>query len=178
GDRVRDNRCPRGGPAEEGATRSGSKRVSEAVPRALIDTNVWISAFINPHGLPARVLGAFLEGRFVPVVSQSLLDEIREVLNRPRIRRRLRLGERDLATVLDLLRDRAVGVVPTGVLRLCRDPGDDFILEAALLAHAQFAVSRDDDLKRDPDLMARLREQGVEVLSVAQFLERLEQSQV
>ena len=60
-----------------------------------------------------------------------------------------------------------------GELHLCRDPEDDFLLETALLGGADCMVSRDDDLKRDLDLIDYLRTSGVEVLSVAQFLARL-----
>ena len=147
--------------------------MDEALPRVLVDTNVWISAFIAPHGAPARVLTALREGRFVPIVSQALLDEIQDVAYRPRIRRRRQFTDDDVTEALALLRDRGVVVVPTGSLHLCRDPADDFLLETVLRGAAQFAVSRDDDLKRDLDLMAQLRARGVEVLSVAQFLELL-----
>ena len=145
----------------------------EGRPRVLIDTNVWISAFIKPHGPPAQSLDAVRSDRFVPVVSQQLFQEIREVLYRPRIRRRRRVSDDDLATLLVLLEDRAVEAFPSGELHLCRDPADDFLLETAILGKARFAVSRDDDLKHDLDLIDRLREHGVEVLSVAQFLNRL-----
>ena len=147
--------------------------MDETPLRVFIDTNVWVSAFINADGAPARILEAFLAGRFVPVVSRVLLEEIDGVLRRPRIRRRLRLIEADLATILALLRDRAVEAVPEGNLRLCRDPDDNLLLETAVLGEARFAVSRDDDIKRDLDLMARLKEQGVEVVSVAHFLSLL-----
>ncbi|HLH25275.1 MAG TPA: putative toxin-antitoxin system toxin component, PIN family [Chloroflexota bacterium] len=135
-----------------------------------VDTYVWISAFINADGPPARVLDAFIQARFIPVVSETLLREIRAVAKRPRIRRRCRFHDDALETLLTLLRDRAIEAFPTGHLRMCRDPNDDALLETAVLGGAQFAVSRDDDIKRDPPLIACLRQQGVEVLSVAQFL--------
>lgn len=82
--------------------------------KVLIDTNVWISAFINPNGLPAKLMEAFLEGRFVPVISEPLLVEIRKVLGRPRIRRHCKLADADLDTILDLVRDRALRHCPPG----------------------------------------------------------------
>jgi putative PIN family toxin of toxin-antitoxin system len=134
---------------------------------------VWISAFINVTGAPAQVLDAFLGDRFVPVISDALLDEIHEVLHWPRIRRRWQLSGDDVATALALLTDRAIQAIPTGGLRLCRDPDDDILLETAIVGGAQYFVSRDDDIKRDQELMARLQERGVQVLSVAQFLSLL-----
>ena len=32
--------------------------------RAVVDTNVWVSALLNPNGHPAAVLEAFRNGRF------------------------------------------------------------------------------------------------------------------
>ena len=34
-------------------------------------------------------------------------------------------------------------------------------------------ITRDDDLKRDPDLIQKMAEQGVQVVSVQQFLKQL-----
>lgn len=120
------------------------------------------------------MLDAFLVNRFVPVVSAALLDEIRDVLDRPRIRRRWQMSGADIATVLALLQDRSSKATPTGNLHLCRDPDDDILLETALVGGARYFVSRDDDVKRDQELIARLKEWGVEILSVARFLALLE----
>ena len=151
----------------------GYINVSEAPFRVLVDTNVWVSAFINESGAPAQVLAGFMAGKFVPVVSDALLDEIREVLVRPRIRHRWHLRAADVADALILLEDRAIRAFPLGELRFCRDPDDDILLETAVLGGARYFVSRDDDIKRDREVMARLEECGIEVLTVAQFLTAL-----
>lgn len=140
---------------------------------ALVDTNVWISALINPHGYPARLKNAWLDGKFQVVVSVALLDELTDVLSRPRIRNKYRLKTEDMGEFLRLIAEKSITVTTTGALRLCRDPDDDLMLETALNGSAQFAVSRDDDLKRDQELISRMREQGIEVLSVRHFLEKL-----
>ncbi len=119
------------------------------------------------------MLTAFSAGAFIPVVSITLLDEIREVLSRPRIRRRIQASDEYLANILDTLGESAIEVLPSGTLQLCRDPDDDLLLEMAIAGGAQFAVSRDDDVKRDLDLIAKLRTHGVEVLSIVQFLSML-----
>lgn len=142
-------------------------------PRAIIDTSVWISAFISPGGHPARILAHAESEDFVPVFSQTLLAEIDKVTHRPRVRRLIRFTDAELARFRRLIEDNGVAAFPTGQLRLCRDPNDDFLLETAILGRAQFIVSRDDDLKRDLDLMDRLREHGVEIVTVAQFLQAL-----
>lgn len=141
---------------------------------ALVDTNVWISALINPHGYPARLKDAWLDGKFQIVVSVALLDELTDVLSRPRIRNKYRLQTEDVGEFLRLIAEKSITVTTTGTLRLCRDPDDDLMLETALNGNATFAVSRDDDLKRDQELILRMLDQGIEVLSVQRFLDRLE----
>lgn len=141
---------------------------------ALVDTNVWISALINPRGHPARLKDAWLDNKFQIVVSVALLDELADVLSRPRIRDRYHLKTEDIGDFLRLIAEKSITVTTTGSLNLCRDPDDDLMLETALNGNATFAVSRDDDLKRDQDLISRMLGQGIEVLSVQRFLDRLE----
>ena len=144
------------------------------MPIVLLDTNVWVSAFINPHGAPARLKEAWLAGRFDVVVSIPVLEEIADVLTRPRIQHKYGLTTEDIELFLRLLQERAVHADVTGRLCICRDPDDDLVLETAIVGGAQYAVSRDDDLKSDSDLVAQMRMRGVQVLTVQHFLERLE----
>lgn len=102
----------------------------------LVDTNVWVSAFINPHGAPAKLKDAWTCGDFQAVVSVPLLDELAEVLARPRIAKKYGLDAREIGEFLRLLSVRAIKVMPAGSLRVCRDPDDDLILETALLGRA------------------------------------------
>lgn len=141
--------------------------------RVVVDTNVWISALLNPHGPPAQVLEALQRNAFEPVLASALLDELMEVVERPRLRR-YRLRQEEILKLQDLLRDKSRWVEPTGELHLCRDPADDLFLEVALLGQAQYLVTRDDDLKRDLELIQRMEEQGIRVVSVRQFLRLLE----
>jgi uncharacterized protein len=140
----------------------------------LVDTNVWVSAFINSAGSPARVQRAWLDNRFQVVVSLPLLDELSDVLTRPRLTRKYPIQAADVAEFLQLLIRRSRVVAPTGSVRECRDPDDDLILETAILGQAQYAVTRDDDIKRDLDLIKHLQTHGVAVLSVQQFLAKLD----
>jgi predicted nucleic acid-binding protein len=58
-------------------------------------------------------------------------------------------------------------------MRLCRDPDDDILLEIAIRGGARYLVTRDDDLKRDLDLVHQMKASGVRVVSVSQFLATL-----
>jgi hypothetical protein len=142
--------------------------------RALVDTNVWVSALLNPKGFPAQVLDALKKNRFDLILSEPMLEELLEVLSRPKLVKKYALEPRDVAELAILLEHKSIKVEPAGNLRLCRDPRDDIALETALLGKADYAVSRDDDLKRDLDLIRAMEERGVSVVSVAQFLDILE----
>ena len=144
----------------------------------LVDTNVWVSAFINPFGPPSRLIRCWLDNRFQAVVSLPLLDELADVLSRPRITHKYPIQSADVEEFLKLLIQRSQIVVPTGSVHECRDPDDDIILETAILGQAEYAITRDDDIKRDLDLIAHLQEHGVAVLSVQQFLTKLDAGEI
>ena len=74
---------------------------------------------------------------------------------------------------MGLIAARALLVSIPRVLRVCRDPDDNDVLEAAIHGKAEYLVTRDDDLKRDLELVRVARTQGLRVVSVAQFLKRL-----
>ena len=132
----------------------------------VIDTNVWVSAFLNPEGFPARLIQAGKTGSFSIVSSLPLLDELQEVLLRPRIMKIRSSTEIDVETFM-ASSAAVVQLVPvSGELNLCRDPDDDVILETAIQGNAIYVVSRDEDLTRDLDLNDRLREQGIETITV------------
>jgi predicted nucleic acid-binding protein len=117
---------------------------------AVVDTSVWVSAFLNPNGYPAQVYRAARAGRLRLLTSLPLLEELADVLSRPRIAKLL-----------------------TGALALCRNPSDDIVLETAIVGNATHVVSRDEDLTRDPELTHHLESRGIQLVTVNRFLNEL-----
>ena len=140
---------------------------------ALLDTNVWVSAFLKPTGPAGQVIARWRRNDFSVVTSFSQLAEIAEVLSRPRLTLRFKYPPQETETFVRLIAARANVVQIAGDLKICRDPDDDEILEAAIVGQSQYLVTRDDDLKRDLDLIKALRRRRVRVVSVRQFLRRL-----
>jgi hypothetical protein len=139
----------------------------------VIDTSVWVSAFLNPEGFPARLIQAGKTGRFSIISSLPLLGELQEVLLRPRIMKIRRSAEIDVHSFMAGVA-AVVQLVPvSGKLSLCRDPDDDVILETAIQGNAAYVISRDEDLTRDLDLIDHLRERGIEAMTVQRFIDRL-----
>ena len=95
----------------------------------VIDTNVWVSAFLNRKGFPAQIKDAWVNGRFEVVISTPLLQEVSEVLHRPRIKDKYGLVDDEITLFIELLLRRAVLVVVSGQVKLCRDKRDNMFLQ-------------------------------------------------
>jgi len=144
------------------------------VPKiVLIDTNVWVSAFINRKGYPARIKERFLNREFEIVVSPPLLKEISDVLKRPGIKERYKISDEEINLLIEILAGTGHKVFLSNDVKLCRDYKDNMVLETAIKGGVDYLVTRDDDIKRDPGLINELKRHGIKVLSVSRFLEIL-----
>src|SRR5579883_3035605 len=65
--------------------------------RAVVDTNAWTSAVLNPTGAPAAVRLALQRQQFTLVTSEPLLTEVALVLARPRFAQRSGVTPADIA---------------------------------------------------------------------------------
>ena len=135
--------------------------------RAVLDTNVLVSAFIRPAGPPGRLLVELATREaFELVLSESIVDELRRALRYPAVRKRLLLSDDELDTLVAMLEILSTVVDPSGaVAGGSRDPSDDHILAAAVEGCAEYIVSGDDDLLS----MAEL--EGIRIVTPRQFLE-------
>ena len=113
------------------------------MPRAVLDTNVLVSALITPAGAPARLLAEFRSGAFELVVSPLLLTELRDVLSREKIRRYVSPSEAD--AYVDLIRRDSIVSVdpePSGEMDSI-DPDDQYLIELARSARVDVIVTGD-----------------------------------
>jgi putative PIN family toxin of toxin-antitoxin system len=105
--------------------------------RAVLDTNVVVSALLSPEGRPALVLKLAVSKQFRCYVSESLLEEYLEVLARAQFgwdQRRIDRLIRDLQAAATL-------VIPRRRLRITSDPDNNKVMECALEARADFVVT-------------------------------------
>lgn len=132
--------------------------------RAVLDTNVLVSAILSRRGAPAALLRAWRDGEFEVVVSPSLLDELRRVLAYPKLRRRI--GAEEAEAFVALFRAAAEHHDdPGGPASVrSRDAADDFLLALAEASSA-YLVTGDDDLLELADVAP--------VLAPAALLEQL-----
>ncbi len=138
--------------------------------RAVIDTNIWVSALLNPSGYPAKLRKAFEEGLFEVVISEPILREIADVLSRPRIKEKYAITGADIQELLILIEERSEHVLVSGDVNVCRDKDDDLIIETAIKAKVRYLVTRDDDVKTDKKVSDFLSRSSISPISVATFL--------
>jgi putative PIN family toxin of toxin-antitoxin system len=110
--------------------------------RVVLDANVLVSAVISTAGPPREIVGAWVDGRFELVASPALLDELRDVLARPRFRRWVSTAT--AAEFVDgLAQDALILDDPPAQPGLSPDPDDDYLIALARAAGADYLVSGD-----------------------------------
>jgi len=115
--------------------------------RAVLDTNVIVSAVLSPGSPPDSILRASRRGALDLVTSAPLLRELDDVLGRPRIAKRLGWTTEERASFITALADFAVIVAPKQKLQVIKaDPADNRVLEAAIAGSVDYVVSGDRDL--------------------------------
>jgi len=128
--------------------------------RAVLDTNVIVSALLQPLGPPAQVFLLALGGNIQMCVSGEVFAEYEEVLRRPRFKR----SEETIVAALGAIRAKAYWVRPTMTVRACSDPDDDIFLECAQASAAEYLVTGN-------AIDFPLRWEGTEIVSPRSFLD-------
>src|SRR5262249_55380625 len=105
--------------------------------RLVLDTNVVVSAALNPNGLPRTVLTMALTKPARLCVSQPILAEYKLVLGRPELRIRRPLQRQ----LLQLIRNAARLLHPKRAVFAAADLNDDIFLECAETARADYLVT-------------------------------------
>jgi len=106
--------------------------------RAVIDTNVVVSANLNDEGLPAAILDLAASRRILMCVSEPVLAEYKEVLNRPHFK----FTPRRIARSLSIIRKTSLLVKPTTTVTVIKlDDPDNRLLECADAAKADYLVT-------------------------------------
>lgn len=107
----------------------------------LLDSNIFISALISPHGAPALIYQGWLDGGFRVVTCQTQLDEIRIASRHPRFRTKLQ--PHLVGTMLNHLYGSTVWPEPVPRKHQAVDPTDSYLLDLIDAAQPDYAVTGD-----------------------------------
>lgn len=141
------------------------------IKRAVVDTNVLISAALSPRSVPAQLVDYLLQHATL-VFSRETFQELETRLWRPKFDRYLDIERRRL-----LLHDFSasahwVELPEPPRPSHSRDPDDDMFLHTAQHGNAEWLISGDGDL-----LELSATEWGFEILSPAQALAKWHRDQ-
>jgi uncharacterized protein len=100
--------------------------------RAVIDTNILVSALLTPNGNPAKVLDYVLNGAIVLCYDSRLIAEYLEVLHRPKFG----LDRKSVSQVIDFFVYSGISIIPTPLTVNFEDPDDKKFYEVAISANA------------------------------------------
>ncbi|HEY9580069.1 MAG TPA: putative toxin-antitoxin system toxin component, PIN family [Rhizorhapis sp.] len=134
--------------------------------RVILDTNVLLSGLISPNGIPARLIEAWLDRRFVLVSHALQIEEIRDVSRRDKIRALVRPAEVGrLVNQIGLVAD-----IPADLphVRRSPDPRDDFLLGLCEAGRADWLITGNKD-----DLLALERHGSSRIVTAATLADLL-----
>ena len=138
--------------------------------RAVLDTNLFISGLFSSYGSIARLQQLWLSGAFELVVSEAILEEIGETLQKVYIQKQLRLKPEERVGILGLIREKAFIVTKDQYKtdRIVEDPDDNKFLGCALEAKAKYIVSG------DSHLLSLKHFHGIQIVDPKIFVQEME----
>ena len=113
------------------------------MPRIVLDTNMFVSIFVF-GGMVETIIDLFIANKLQLYTSPALINEILKKL------REFEVNKKVIADVTEFL-ERGIVVIPQVVISVCRDPKDNFLLELAETAQADYIITQDKDLLDLPD---------------------------
>ncbi len=110
--------------------------------KVIFDTNVWISFLIGKR--LAFIKNYIADGQITIIVTQQLLDEIKDVTSRERLKKYFpKESVSELIELLETIADN-MEIKPTHLIN--RDPKDNFLLDLIDFSKADYLVTGDKDL--------------------------------
>ncbi|MBU1753195.1 putative toxin-antitoxin system toxin component, PIN family [bacterium] len=138
--------------------------------KAVVDTNLFVRAMLKGK-ITAPLLDAWRDNKFILIFSEPTIEEIFEVLYRPRIKKAITDNEiEELRNLIEEKRQMgyALLVDPGQKLQVSKDPDDDMFIECAVEAKADYIITGDKE-----DLLSLQKYENIEIISVTKFLEIL-----
>lgn len=134
-----------------------------STPRAVLDTNVVLSALLFPRGRLARLRFAWQETTFSPLASTATTQELMRALSYPKFKLTAEDQRELLADYLPYCLPVSMPAKPPRTPS-CRDPFDVPFLQLAIIGNADFLVTGDKDL-----LSLKVRS-GYRIVNAEEFL--------
>jgi putative PIN family toxin of toxin-antitoxin system len=122
--------------------------VKKDKPPVVFDCMIFLQGLVKERGMAVDCLELVENERIKLFVSEEILAEIKDVLTRPKLQARFSLlTEARVERLLEILNQKAdlIKNVPE-VFSYSRDPKDEKYVNLAVVAQADYIISRDHDL--------------------------------
>ena len=138
--------------------------------KAVIDTNLFVRTMLKGK-ITVPLFDAWRDNKFILVFSEPIIEEIFEVLYRPRIKKAI--TDDEIEELRNLIEEKrrmgyALLVDHGQKLQVSKDPDDNMFIECAVEAKADYIVTGDKE-----DLLSLQKYEDIEIISVTRFLEIL-----
>ena len=112
--------------------------------KVIVDVNIWISFLIGRR--LQRIFDVLVQPQIILVFSKELLEELYNVTQRPKFKKYFSSSEK-VKELLFFLSSIGTWIeLPNQLPERCRDCKDDYLLELAMIANADFLITGDKDL--------------------------------
>ena len=132
--------------------------------RVVPDTNVLVSALITRGMPPDQLYQAWLRNAIELVTCAAQIDELGDILSRPKLRRYV--DPTDASGLVSDILLRGIVIRDMPVPRRSPDPKDDAILAAAVAGEAELVVSGD-----KPGILALREVEGIPIRTPREALQ-------
>lgn len=131
--------------------------------RVVIDTNVFISALLNPEGTPRKVINVAIN-QFKIIQSENTYQELETRIGKKKFDKYLEANDR--IDFLRSIKNKAIVVDVNHKTRICSDPDDNKFLELVVSGKAIYIITGDNDL------LTLNSYQEIQIITPADFLMR------
>lgn len=127
--------------------------------KAVFDTNIFISAFVFPNSIPAKIYLLAIGRKYKLCSSPAIMAEVAD-----KLRSKFFVNEEDIVDLLKQIARISEIAKPKNKISLLEDDPDNRVLECAAELKADLIISGDKHL-------LRLKEfQGIRIIRTADFL--------
>ena len=130
--------------------------------RIVIDTNVLISALLNPNGTPRRVVDTVVESCIL-LESEACLKELETRLAKRKFQKYLSITDRSM--FMTFLRNHSQLITVKHCTEICSDSDDNKFLELSVSGQGKYLITG------DKDLLVIGEYEGIKILTPSQFLD-------
>ena len=132
--------------------------------KVVIDVNIFVSSFLW-EGNPKKVVDRSIEGTDELYITQEILEQISEVLNRPKFNAD-KEGVKYYMKLIEEIANELISDIK--IQNGSRDVDDNIILECGITGNVDYIITGDDDL------LVLKEFNGIKIITPKEYLEIIE----